>query len=260
MTSVSPVRVPVLMYHEIADPPETSSRFSVSPGAFAAQLAYLREQGFTSVTAGALPAMLAGDPGAVRDRTVVLTFDDGYADFYTRALPLLAEYGFTATVFATSGFMEDTGPERMLRWNQLAEAARAGIEIGAHTCQHPQLDQIPDKRLRDELYVSKDRIEDKLGFSVPGLAYPYGYSNAKVRQVAREAGYGYAYAVNNVTATPGSDRFALPRLTVRRATTLSEFRRLVDGQPTMRLLGDRALTMGYAVVRRTRSALNGASR
>lgn len=260
MTSVSPLRVPILMYHEIADPADTKSRLAVSPAAFAAQLAYLRNEGFTAVTAEAMSAMLAGNGGELPERPIVLTFDDGYADFYTRAMPLLARHGFTATLFITSGFVEETGTGRMLSWSQLAEAARAGIEVGAHTCQHPQLDQLPEKRLREELFVSKERIEDRLGFPVPGLAYPYGYSSAKVRQVAREAGYGYAYAVNNVTADSASDQFALPRLTVRRATTAADFRRLVHGRPTMRLREDRALTRGWAVVRRTRAAVNGAAR
>lgn len=260
MTSVSPLRVPILMYHEIADPTETRSRFAVSPTAFAAQLAYLRDAGFRTITAGAMSAILAGHADGLPDRAVVVTFDDGYADFYTRALPVLEQYGFTATVFVTSGWVQEAGPGRMLNWSQLVEATRTGIEVGAHSSQHPQLDQLPEKLLREELYASKERIEDKLGLPVPGLAYPFGYSNAKVRQVARESGYGYAYAVNNIMASPTSDLFALPRLTIRRATTLTDLRLLVDGRPTMRQLEDRTLTKGWAVVRRTRAALSGASR
>jgi hypothetical protein len=69
---------------------------------------------------------------------------------------------------------------------------------------------------------------------------------------------GYAYAVGNLTAGPASDPFALPRLTVRRATTMPAFRRLVDGHPTPRLLEDRALTKAWSMVRRTRARLNAA--
>ena len=82
MTGAAPVRVPVLMYHEIAEPAETASRFAVSPANFAAQLGYLRGAGFTALTAGELVARLAGDAGPLPDRPVVLTFDDGYADFH----------------------------------------------------------------------------------------------------------------------------------------------------------------------------------
>ncbi len=93
---------------------------------------------------------------------------------------------------------------------------------------------------------------------MPGLAYPFGYSNAGVRDVARDAGYDYAYAVGNAMTGPSSDQFARPRLTVRRATTMPEFRRLVDGHLTPRVLEDRALTRTWSVVRRARARLHAA--
>ena len=95
MTAVSPLRVPVLMYHEIADVAATQDPFAVSPDVFAEQLAYLRDAGFNPVTAGALSAILANGASDLPERPVVLTFDDGYGDFYTRAMPLLQQHGFT---------------------------------------------------------------------------------------------------------------------------------------------------------------------
>lgn len=143
----------------------------------------------------------------------------------------------------------------MLNWSQIAEAVAAGMEVAAHTCQHPQLDRISMALLRDELYTSKSSLEDRLGIPLPGLAYPYGYSNAKVRQVAREAGYEYGYAVRNMMTSLGSDPFRLPRLTVHRSTTLSEFQRLVAGQFALTMVRDRAFTAAWSVVRRSRAAL-----
>ena len=258
MTSAPTLLVPILMYHEIAQPPETNSRLAVSPDAFAAQLAYLYDEGFKTVTAAELSTVTA-DAGQLPDRAVVLTFDDGYEDFHSRAMPLLERYGFTATVFVTTGWVQDAGPlpagrrpGRMLSWSQLAEAADAGIEVGAHSYHHPQLDQLPEKLLREELYRSKAQLEDKLGSSVTGLAYPFGYSNARVRQVARDAGHGYGCAVSNMIMSPTSDLLALPRLTVRRSTTMPAFQRVVRGRVPMMLLKDRALTKGWAMVRRAR--------
>ncbi len=187
MTAVTPLRVPVLMYHEIADIAATPSRLAVSPDVFADQLAYLRDAGFNAITAGALSAILADGAGDLPERPVVLTFDDGYGDFYSQAMPLLKQHGFTGTLFMTTGWIGKEGEKkRMLNWRELAEAEQAGIEIGAHTCKHPQLDQLPENLMREELYVSKSLLEDNLGLKVPGLAYPFGYSSAKVRQVARE--------------------------------------------------------------------------
>jgi peptidoglycan/xylan/chitin deacetylase (PgdA/CDA1 family) len=255
------------MYHEISEPAQaTWGHLAVSPAVFREQLAYLHHAGYTTLTAGALASLLA-QSGQVPPRAVILTFDDGFEDFHRHAVPTLAEYGFTATVFVTTGWVQDVGsdsaagrPGRMLSWSQVAEATAAGMEAGAHSCQHPQLDQIPVARLRDELCVSKAQLEDKLGIPVPGLAYPYGYSNGMVREVARAAGYHYGYAVRNTITTSRSDRFRLPRLTVHHSTGLSEFRRLVEGQLVPSMVRDRALTAGWSVVRRSRSALSAAKR
>jgi peptidoglycan/xylan/chitin deacetylase (PgdA/CDA1 family) len=256
-------RVPVLMYHEIADPSESRSRLAVSPDAFAAQLDCLADGGFETMTAAALSRMLRQGDGELPERTIVLTFDDGYEDFHSRAMPLLSQHGFTATLFLTSGWVQDAGsesagkrPTGMLSWDQVTAAARAGIEIAAHTCWHPQLDQLPENLVREELCTSKATLEERLGVPVPGLAYPFGYSNATVRRVAREAGYAYGFAVGNRIASSSSDMFALERLTVRHATSLSAFRKLVHGHDTMGLRQDRALTKGWALMRRSKAALN----
>lgn len=261
VTSLSPSQVPILMYHEIGESSETSSRMAVRPTAFAAQLAHLRNAGFKTITASVLSAVLADDAEELPDRIVALTFDDGYENFHSRAMPLLEQYGFTATVFVTTGWVQDAGtpptrkrPGRMLSWSQITEAAGAGIEVAAHSHQHPQLDQLPEKVLREELYTSQAQLEDKLGLPVPGVAYPYGYSNTRVGQVAREASYAYGCVVGNLTASPASDLFALPRLTVRHSTTMPIFDQLINGQ-AMTLWKHRALTKGYAVVRRTRATL-----
>src|ERR1700722_1166628 len=266
MTSAPARSVPVLMYHEVNEPAEAWGHLAVSPAAFREQLRFLHGAGYTTLTAGKLAALLAGGE-QVPPRAVILTFDDGFEDFHRHAVPALAEYGFTATVFVTTSWVQDAGsesaesrPGRMLSWGQIAEAVAADMEIGAHSCQHFQLDQLPAGRLRDELYVSKARLEDTLGIPVPGLAYPYGYSNARVREVARAAGYEYGYAVRNAMTGPGTDLFRLPRLTVHHSTDISEFRRLVEGQIALTMVRDRALTATWSVVRRSRAALTGVKR
>jgi peptidoglycan/xylan/chitin deacetylase (PgdA/CDA1 family) len=261
-------KIPVLMYHEIADRRDTASRLAVTPEAFASQLAYLREEGFTTISVAKLASALAGEPGRLPERPVVITFDDGFADFHGAALPVLRQYGFTATVFVTTGWIADAGrheagnrPGRMLSWSQIREAADAGIEIGTHSHAHPQLDQLSAGALRDELVISKALLEDGLGRAVPSLAYPYGYSNARVRRVAREAGYAHACAVGNAMAGPRQDAFALSRLTVRRSTSLTTFGMIVTGRKeSVIFLRDRSLTKGYAMVRRSRALLGGVSR
>jgi peptidoglycan/xylan/chitin deacetylase (PgdA/CDA1 family) len=252
------------MYHAVAErPADATLRLSVRPNMLAAQLALLRQQGFTTVTFSRLAAALRGDC-ALSERPIVLTFDDGYADFHRDALPVLARYDCMATLFVTTGWVADAGQhaagtplDRMLSWSQIDEVSAAGFEVAAHSHSHAQLDQLPDAELKRELSMSKALLEDRLGWEVSSLAYPYGYSSTRVRAAACAAGYRHAAAVSNATARPQADLFTLPRLTIRRSTSLDTFDRIINGRSIPRIfLADRALTAGWTVVRRTRYAIS----
>ena len=254
------IPVPILMYHSVSDAPTASMQaFSVRPAMFAAQLRYLRYQGFSGLTFGELcQRRRSGQP--LPARPIVLTFDDGYADFIEEALPIMIEQGFPATLFVTTGWLHDaaryaagTPLDRMLSWGQIAELSSAGVEIGAHSHSHPQLDQISEPRLRVELAGSRRLLEDRLGRAVCSLAYPYGYSSKRVRAVARETGYLQAAAVANAIAGSACDPFGVPRLTIRRSTSLAVFVRVANQQRIrLHYAPAHALTAGWAVVRRTR--------
>jgi len=252
--------VPVLMYHSV-----TTASLAVDPAAFADQMALLADRGFTPVPFGAL------SHGPLPAKPVVITFDDGYADFHDTALPILASAGFAATVFVTTGWLADAGPDAagtpldsMLSWTRLREAASAGIEVGGHSHSHPQLDQLPAPELREELARNKELLEDRLGVPVTTMAYPYGYSSLRVRRAVAAGGYTLACAVANRAArhdigtsgtTSHDDVLAVPRLTVRWSTSLETFGRIVDTRDLSRIYRrDHALTRGYAIVRRTRYA------
>lgn len=258
------IRVPILMYHSVTDSPNKETRpLAVRTSDFTDQLAYLKDGGFTPLTVAELVGSLHGTGPTMPDRPVVITFDDGYADFHTEALPVLDRFGFSSTVFLTSGWVDDAGPwaagrplDRMLSWSQAREAAAHGAEIAGHSHSHPQLDQLDDRDLRQELRRNKGLLEDRIGQPVTTMAYPYGYSSPRVRREVRKAGYWAACSVNNAIAAEGHDLLAIPRLTVGRSTTMRKFQLAMEGRGVPLLyLKERALTKGYAVVRRTRYGL-----
>ncbi|RRR74618.1 polysaccharide deacetylase family protein [Streptomyces sp. RP5T] len=258
--------VPILMYHSVAAEPNDATRvLSVTPEAFDRQMDIVAGLGLTPIRTAELAARWrAGRP--LPERPVLITFDDGYEGVHRHALPVLAKHAFPATVFVSTGWIRgpyDTGGglDTMLDWDQVRELAAADVEIGGHTHTHPQLDQLDDRALRHELIHSREIVTDEVGSVPVSLAYPYGYSSRRVREAVRETGYGQALAVNNGLARRRQGPYALTRLTVRRTTTAEEFERLVQGRAIARAFArDRALTKGYAVVRRARQVSRKVSR
>ncbi|MGW3987858.1 polysaccharide deacetylase family protein [Streptomyces sp. NPDC004830] len=259
-------RVPILMYHAVATDPNRATRaLSVTPEAFAEQMAVLADRGLTPLTTAGLAACWrSGRP--LPGRPVLVTFDDGYEGVHRHALPALAKHGFPATLFVATGWLRgpyDTGGglDTMLDWDQVRALASAGLEIGGHSHSHPQLDQVSEATLRFELIHCKEILSDQLGAVPASFAYPYGYSTRRVRQVVRETGYAQALAVGNGLARRAQGPYALRRVTVRRDTGIEEFERMVEGRAIARTFArDRALTRGYAVVRRARRAARAVAR
>jgi peptidoglycan/xylan/chitin deacetylase (PgdA/CDA1 family) len=221
----------------------------------------LAELEFTPITTAQL-AHTWRTAGALPRRPVLITFDDGYEGVHRHALPVLATYGFASTLFVSTGWLrgaydEGGALDTMLDWDQVRELAAAGTEIGGHSHSHPQLDQLADEQLWFETLRCKEIIGEELGAWPASFAYPYGYSSRRVRRTVRAAGFAQALAVGNALARRRQGPYALERVTVRRSTGIDEFERLVAGTGRAVARGfaaDRALTKGYALVRRARQA------
>ncbi|MFI6336426.1 polysaccharide deacetylase family protein [Streptomyces sp. NPDC050535] len=250
--------VPILMYHSIAREPNDATReLSVTPDAFAEQMDLLDERGFTPVDTARLGAGWR-DGGPLPERPVLVTFDDGYEGVHRHGLPVLAKHGFAATLFVSTGWLRgayDTGGglDTMLDWDQVRQLAAGQVEIGGHSHTHPQMDQLAEESLRFEVTRCREIVADELGARPVSFAYPYGYSSPRVRRAVREAGFDQALAVGNALARRGQGPYALRRVTVRRSTGIEEFGQLVEGRAiALNFARDRALTKGYAMVRRAR--------
>lgn len=271
MKALAPVnKVPILIYHSISSAATPKFRpFVVSPGAFGEQMAYLHQQGFTPVTVTQFIQARSRGAFEPRERPIILTFDDGYADFYTDALPVLQRYNFTATLFVTTAFVEGVShwlrreretARRMVSWRQLSEITMSGIECGAHTHTHPQLDTISASAARNEMAHSKELLEQHLGQEICSFAYPYGYQTTRLRQLARETGYTSACAVRHAKSSLNDDAFCLARLMVHADTDLNTFAALLSDGNTSPLAAAhmiylRARTPAWQFIRRSSSSV-----
>jgi peptidoglycan/xylan/chitin deacetylase (PgdA/CDA1 family) len=216
--------VPVLMYHALS-PACTSGfcRWTLSPERFESHLGYLSQEGYRAVTVAELAERHrrgALDPSG---RLIVLTFDDAYADFLDVAMPALLRYGMTATLFVPTGYVgghsgwmrtEGEGDRAVLSWAELGEISRCGIEIGAHSHTHPELDMVRTGGLAEEARQPKLLLEERLGVPVTSFAYPFGLYDRRVRDAVGAAGYTAACTMNSWAATSGDHLLELPRVAV----------------------------------------------
>lgn len=223
----------VIYYHRI-DAEE--HRSCVAPRMFAAQMALLRAEGFHVVPLRELATNLA-EKRAFAPRTVAVTFDDGFADNYTAAFPVLQRESIPATIFLTAGYIGSDGlpvlrdhvPPRPLDWPQVIEMARHGVDFGAHTVTHPSLTEIPRDEMRREIVDSRTIIEQRSGVRVATFCYPRGRFDARVKQVVRDAGYTLACTTMPGVVTPDTHPFSLRRTFIARDDTLRDFVKKLDG-------------------------------
>lgn len=186
----SSVRVPILMYHYIGNNPNSKdtarNTLSVSPDKFEAQMSYLARNGYTPITLDTLYGIFNKQIQAPV-KSVVLTFDDGYIDFYTTAFPILRKYNFHAVSFIPTGLMNQG---YYMSWAQIKEIQGSGlVTFEAHSVIHSNLTRLSGNRLLKELQNSKNVLQEKTGYPVNFVAYPYGASNSLVQQTAQKIGY-----------------------------------------------------------------------
>jgi peptidoglycan/xylan/chitin deacetylase (PgdA/CDA1 family) len=245
--------IPILLYHSVTDDPALAIRgFETPPATFARHLDRLVGGGFTSLTVTELAGHLRAGGAGMPSRPVVITFDDGWADF-AGAAEALAQRELLATLYVTTGWLDRPG---FLSAAQLPSLPSLGVEIGAHSHTHPQLDTLRARRLRQEITEPRRRLEEVLQRAVPSFAYPHGYSSVQVRRTVREAGYTSAAAVKNALSSAGDDVFDLARLTVLPTTSDEDLDRWLAGTGApVAPYRERLRTKGWRIARRGRSRL-----
>ncbi len=260
----SATSIPILMYHSITDDPEPGVRgyyrLNTPPARFREHLQILKDESFAVIDLSTAANLLVGRvapraPGAAdagplssvlrppapqsavrTSRYAVITFDDGFRDFYTCAAPALADFGFTATNFIISGFVGREFKGRpCMSWSELRESRSSGLSVGSHTVNHPKLWELDHAGLQRELTDSRQAIAAELGETADTFAHPYAFPAADPDYVnrftcaAEETGYQVGVTTTLGCARPGDHPLRLKRLPVNGADDPQLFRAKLCG-------------------------------
>jgi peptidoglycan/xylan/chitin deacetylase (PgdA/CDA1 family) len=235
------LRIPILMYHSISAERENGHPYfwiNTSPKRFAEHMKYLDSNNYEVISLSkAVEFIRSGgailsNPSSiipsfhrstVPPRFVVLTFDDGYRDFYTYAFPVLRQYSFAATVFLPTDFIGNDKPglcrKRHLNWKEVRELAGQGITFGSHTCTHLQLHKAGMEKLHDELTRSRFAIVREVG-DCDEFCYPYKFPEHDIRfrsalsRSLESSGYGCCLTTRIGVDHKAEDLFALKRIPI----------------------------------------------
>lgn len=222
-----PVDLLILCYHAVS--PTWDCFLAVEPDRLRAQIRHLLRRGYRPMT---LREALA-EPGG--GRRLVVSFDDGYRSILDRGLPVLRELGAPATVFVPTDLIDEAGlfsclseehlpaeqeELRCMSWSEVRRLADAGWEVGSHTCTHPRLPEIDDRRLATELRRSRAACEERLQRPCDSIAYPYGSHDARAMAATEKAGYRLAVTLETRLFEPiaGRGPLDLPREGIFRET------------------------------------------
>jgi peptidoglycan/xylan/chitin deacetylase (PgdA/CDA1 family) len=223
-------RLRILMYHSVSG--RSDDRLAVKPDQFAAEMQFLAEQGFRvlSLAEACQRLSTAGD----LTRTIVLTFDDGYRDFLTTAVPVLEQNHFPATLFVVTGMAEAQGrrngnQKTLLSPAEIAEIKARGFSLGSHTVTHPDLTSLDEEKMSRELLDSRAAITEWGETFIP-FAYPGGAFTQRERDAVERAGYDCAVIVGGRWGNGlDTDRFLLQREPMLASDSLDWFKKRVGG-------------------------------
>ena len=222
-------RIPILMYHKIDACPAGAKvpHHYVHPARFSAHLRALTSFGFQTTTLSGAVSMLNGNLAQTK-KPIVLTFDDGYENFVSKAVPAMLNTKATGTVFVVTGQFGGTNawdtalgdvPESLMTAEDIVKVAAMGFEIGSHSVNHARLATVAPEVAHREIVDSKRAIGTLLGKEPDVFCYPYGSYTDDVLHAVEQAGYSAACSVEKGWNDANTDRFRMKRVNVRRDTS-----------------------------------------
>lgn len=230
------ILIPILMYHSISDDPEDGIhpyyRINTSPKRFAEHMQFLDDNNYKVIDlseavkiiseTSASPHIPTSHHSNIPQKKVVLTFDDGYRDFYVKAFPILKKYGFSATVFLPTAFIgskrSGLKDKEHLTWDEVVELYREGITFGSHTVTHQPLKILKGVEIKYEIEKSKEIIENNISNRVESFSYPYAFPDGdssfirRLKILLKESGYLNGVCTRVGTIQSKEDIYFLKRI------------------------------------------------
>ncbi|MBA8935975.1 polysaccharide deacetylase family protein [Clostridium beijerinckii] len=213
--------VPVLYYHSVREPAEND--VTITPENLRIQLEYIKNQGYTTLTLDELKNYLLNN-SPIPEKSIVITFDDGYMDNYYNAFPILKNLNMVATIFCITS---DLDGSYYLSKEAIKEMSDYGIDIESHTVNHPKLNQLPYDKQLSELKESKETLESITGKKVEAVAYPFGDFNDDSVIVAKNSGYTLAFTTKRGLSDRDDNILKLDRIYISSKYDMNTFKEVL---------------------------------
>lgn len=200
--------IPVLLYHRVG---YTKGYLTITPERFASDLEQLANQGYRTITLGQFEQFLLDREIELPEKPVLITFDDGYADNYEKAFPLLQKYNMSAVFYIITGMVGQ--PERLTS-ERIREMVRAGMSIGSHTVSHRPLGNLSIAEAQTELSLSRFALEDMIGQAVQSVSYPRGSYNNDTLKLVEDNGYIDGFTTLHGKSSRTTHHYVLRRIPI----------------------------------------------
>lgn len=223
--------IPIIYYHRIGPFQNGITKLAVEPENFEKQVAWLDKMGFTAITADKLGKIVRGEERK-KGRMVCITFDDGYMDTYTYALPILKKHSFTASFFIVTDFVgrkdefnSVPGLNHMglMSWSHIIDVHKNGMEIGSHSATHSVLKDLDPESLKNEIVVSRQKIEAAIAAPISTFSYPKGKYDEITKQSVIKAGYKIALATKSGLSQTKGNIYEIRRIPISGKDSIISF-------------------------------------
>lgn len=235
--AAEPVGVPVLCYHRFG--PTVADGMTVKTEVFAAQLKWLKDNGYNVIPLRTLVDHLLGKGPAPPPKSVVITADDAHKTVYSDMLPLVKKYNIPVTLFSYPSCVSRVSKVNCMTWEQLQELQKTGLfDIQAHTFWHPNFKRDKkkmkpaeyEKSVETQLTKAKAVLEKHLGTKVDLLAWPFGIYDDHLEKEAAKAGYAAAFSIDRRFANKSEKIMAQPRYLMTNGDGVKNFAAILQGK------------------------------